>query len=192
MEETGITAPRASTAVAKGVPIAVPVPLTVQFLSRLVTHVHTQDVVVGVSQWREAEIIATLLRVVKAQAPEAIVGRIFTAVNQDGLVVLIGEAQEPDDHDSSADAAANGASGRPNTVDGAAMPAKDASNAHAKQPRLITDCHLSLCTLDPPVNFGAPDGRMARAVMLVMIPEDDVTAAWAQGGDWPLADAVAP
>jgi hypothetical protein len=42
----------------------------------------------------------------------------------------------------------------------------------------ITDCHLSVCTLDPPVNMGAPDGRMAHAAMLVMVPEDDLTAPW--------------
>lgn len=42
------------------------------------------------SHWRETEIIATLVRKVKLKAPDAIIGRIFTAVNQDGLVVLIG------------------------------------------------------------------------------------------------------
>ena len=45
---------------------------------------------------------------------------------------------------------------------------------------LITDVHLSVCTLDPPVNLGAPDGRVARCVMLVMVPEDDVDAPWCE------------
>ena len=141
-------------------------PLTVQFLKHLVAPggygLHPSHVQMGVRQWRESEIVAALLRDVRRRAPDALVGRIFTAVNQDGLVVLIGEAAEPDDWDHRAGANGNA----------------DAPPADAPPPRLITDVHLSVCTLDPPVNLGAPDGRVARCVMLVMVPEDDVDAPW--------------
>ena len=53
----------------------------------------------GVKEWREAEVVGALLRNVKERAPDAVVGRIFTAVNQAGLVVLVGEAGEPDEED---------------------------------------------------------------------------------------------
>ena len=45
----------------------------------------------------------------------------------------------------------------------------DRSAAEASNPCVLNDCYLSMCTLDPPVNLGAPDGRMARAVLLVMV-----------------------
>ena len=143
-------------------------PLTVQFLKHLVAPggygLHPSHVQMGVRQWRESEIVAALLRDVRRRAPDALVGRIFTAVNQDGLVVLIGEAAEPNDSDHRA-----GANGH-----------ADATPADAPSPGLITDVHLSVCTLDPPVNLGAPDGRVARCVMLVMVPEDDVDAPWCE------------
>ena len=143
-------------------------PLTVQFLKHLVAPggygLHPSHVQMGVRQWRESEIVAALLRDVRRRAPDALVGRIFTAVNQDGLVVLIGEAAEPNDSDHRA-----GANGH-----------ADATPADAPPPGLITDVHLSVCTLDPPVNLGAPDGRVARCVMLVMVPEDDVDAPWCE------------
>lgn len=153
-------------------------PVTVQFLNHLTARggygLDEDSAVVGVRQWREAEIIGTLVRNVMAKAPDAILGRIFTAVNQDGLVVLIGEASEPDDwaYDS---------------INSAASPSNPVAAegvAGAVDERLfITDCHLSVCTLEPPVNLGAPDGRMAHAVILVMVPEDDLTAPWAEGLD---------
>ena len=73
-------------------------PVTVQFLEHLTAPggygLSAENVTMGLSQWRESEIVAALLRDVERRAPDAIVGRIFTAVNQDGLVVLIGEIRE--------------------------------------------------------------------------------------------------
>ena len=74
--------------------------MTVQFLEHLTAPggygLSAENVTMGLSQWRESEIVAALLRDVERRAPDAIVGRIFTAVNQDGLVVLVGEAGEPE------------------------------------------------------------------------------------------------
>ena len=146
-------------------------PVTVQFLEHLTAPggygLSAENVTMGLSQWRESEIVAALLRDVERRAPDAIVGRIFTAVNQDGLVVLIGEASEPDDWVPSDDEARVGRGGE--------------SRPPPPPRALITDCFLSACTLDPPVNLGAPDGRVARCVMLVMIPEDDLDADWCSG-----------
>ena len=127
--------------------------------------------------------VGALLRNVKERAPDAVVGRIFTAVNQDGLVVLVGEAGEPE---NGGDAHANGSTEA--TSNGAHHVASNgteitSANGRAPRHRVLTDCHISVCTLDQPVNLGAPDGRNARAVFLVMVPEVDFTAPWAEGLD---------
>ena len=127
--------------------------------------------------------VGALLRNVKERAPDAVVGRIFTAVNQDGLVVLVGEAGEPE---NGGDAHANGSTEA--TSNGAHHVASNgteitSANGRAPRHRVLTDCHMSVCTLDQPVNLGAPDGRNARAVFLVMVPEVDFTAPWAEGLD---------
>jgi hypothetical protein len=145
-------------------------PPTLAFLTHLTRPggygLDASDVRTSVSAWREAEIVATLVRNAKRKAPDAVVGRIFTAVNQDGIVVLIGEAGRGDD--------AGGGGGSTARRD-------DESDDE----RHLRDCHLSVCHLDPPVNLGAPDGRNARAVMLVMVPDDGPSkeAPWARGMD---------
>lgn len=171
-------------------------PLAVQFLQHLVQPggygFDEDDVRVGVTQWREAEIVAMLVRNVRAKAPDAVMGRIFTAVNQDGVVVLIGEASEPDDWDlppgvdggggrRSIDVARERKQTNGEGVDGSHEAADN--GGEQREYVCITDCHLSVVTLEPPVNLGAPDGRLAHVVMLVMVPEDDLTAPWAQGRD---------
>jgi hypothetical protein len=74
-------------------------PRYVRFLQHLVAEggygLDESHALVGVKEWREAEVVGALLRNVKERAPDAVVGRIFTAVNQAGLVVLVGEAGEP-------------------------------------------------------------------------------------------------
>ena len=81
-------------------------------------------------------------------------------------------------------AAADASLAAPSGGNGGSTAAAGAGAAANKSNKtFLTDCHLSVCTLDPPVNLGAPDGRMAHAVMLVMVPEDDLTAPWAQALD---------
>jgi solute carrier family 4 (anion exchanger), member 1 len=156
-------------------------PRYVRFLQHLVAEggygLDESHALVGVKEWREAEVVGALLRNVKERAPDAVVGRIFTAVNQAGLVVLVGEAGEPDEEDdddlfipeTTSDGASNGTE------------ISSAAAERAPRRRVLTDCHISACTLDQPVNLGAPDGRNARAVFLVMVPEVDFTATWAEG-----------
>ena len=162
-------------------------PRYVRFLQHLVEEggygLDESHALAGVKEWREAEVVGALLRNVKERAPDAVVGRIFTAVNQDGLVVLVGEAGEPE---NGGDAHANGSTEA--TSNGAHHVASNgteitSANGRAPRHRVLTDCHISVCTLDQPVNLGAPDGRNARAVFLVMVPEVDFTAPWAEGLD---------
>ena len=76
-------------------------PRYVRFLKHLVEEggygLDESHALAGVKEWREAEVVGALLRNVKERVPDAVVGRIFTAVNQDGLVVLVGEAGEPEE-----------------------------------------------------------------------------------------------
>ena len=162
-------------------------PRYVRFLQHLVAEggygLDESHALTGLKEWREAEVVGALLRNVKERAPDAVVGRIFTAVNQDGLVVLVGEAGEPE---NGGDAHANGSTEA--TSNGAHHVASNgteitSANGRAPRHRVLTDCHISVCTLDQPVNLGAPDGRNARAVFLVMVPEVDFTAPWAEGLD---------
>ena len=162
-------------------------PRYVRFLQHLVEEggygLDESHALAGVKEWREAEVVGALLRNVKERVPDAVVGRIFTAVNQDGLVVLVGEAGEPE---NGGDAHANGSTEA--TSNGAHHTASNGAeitsvNGRAPRHRVLTDCHMSVCTLDQPVNLGAPDGRNARAVFLVMVPEVDFTAPWAEGLD---------
>ena len=156
-------------------------PRYVRFLQHLVAEggygLDESHALVGVKEWREAEVVGALLRNVKERAPDAVVGRIFTAVNQAGLVVLVGEAGEPDEEDDDEFFIPE------TTSDGASNGTEISSAAAERAPRrrVLTDCHISACTLDQPVNLGAPDGRNARAVFLVMVPEVDFTATWAEG-----------
>ena len=156
-------------------------PRYVRFLQHLVAEggygLDESHALVGVKEWREAEVVGALLRNVKERAPDAVVGRIFTAVNQAGLVVLVGEAGEPDEEDDDEFFIPE------TTSDGATNGTEISSAAAERAPRrrVLTDCHISACTLDQPVNLGAPDGRNARAVFLVMVPEVDFTATWAEG-----------
>ena len=142
-------------------------PRYVRFLQHLVEEggygLDESHALAGVKEWREAEVVGALLRNVKERAPDAVVGRIFTAVNQDGLVVLVGEAGEPE---NGGDAHANGSTEA--TSNGAHHVASNgteitSANGRAPRHRVLTDCHISVCTLDQPVNLGAPDGRNARA-----------------------------
>ena len=148
------------------------------------------------STWRETEIIQFLVEKIRKNATtrtrtrtttnaekDAVldedpvrVGRVFTAVNEGGFAVLIGE--ELRDKRSLGlvvrAAAAAEAEKKRNEEDASAKKEETTdtttTTTTTKNKKLTHVPKMAIATLESPVNLGASDGRNARVVCLVLVP----------------------
>ena len=119
-------------------------PFSVKFLCELRGDLRAESLAVGSHFWRETDIVSSLIRQMKGSRPGK-VGRVFTAANERGCAVLVGEEMEDFEDVVEMD-----------------------NISEQLKPR---GCRVAMCTLEREVNLGAVDGRNTKVVLLVTLPQ---------------------
>jgi len=141
------------------------------------------------SSWRETEIIQFLVEKIRKNDRDASssvaeeedplrVGRVFTAVNEGGLTVLIGEElRDKRSLGSVVRAAAAAAEKKEEDASSSPKAKKEETNRNDDviNKKLAHVPKMAIATLESPVNLGASDGRNARVVCLVLVPMSSQT-----------------